>query len=129
MCRKLGFKYAPEIRFFYSKFDESIDQIQEEIENTRPDIIRSKIQDEIRKGNVLNAEDFNTKILQIENDLDSDVINQMSQYSQKRLANSRKSRVKYDEEGKRLRENKDNDGNKIKKKKKSAGDKFWDSLL
>ena len=52
MCRDLGFKYGPEIRFFVSKKDERSLELKKEIGDVVPEIIKKKLFEKFEKGEI-----------------------------------------------------------------------------
>jgi len=52
MCRDLGFKYGPEIRFFVSKKNERSLELKREIGEVVPDIIKKKLLEKYEKGEI-----------------------------------------------------------------------------
>jgi hypothetical protein len=129
LCRDLGFKYAPEMRFFVSKLPDTMREFQEKMEDMMPDLIKKELEDELEKNIKTNPAIVKRQVESRYDTLYTRFINDHSHKS----AMSKKS-TKFDEEGNRIHKHeRDKDGKKIKKINKlkaqqEVSDKFWKSL-
>jgi len=127
MCRDLHFKYAMEMRFYYSEVSEVFDDVVENLEQTTPEIVEQRIQEEIESGKINSDLDYETRKDIIEDEVETMAMTFMQNFNHTKTLKSKKQDL-YTEEGKKIRNNRNEDGSRKKYKRENAGKAFWDSL-
>ena len=125
MCKQLCLKYAPEIRFFRYKVQESVNEIDTDLKSVMPDIIKSELKEKAAEQNlppIVKKSDFKKMC---EESYDNVVRVMMQQPDYASIIFENKTKKKFDENGKKIRNNRDENGVKKKYKKKDKASVFW----
>lgn len=140
MCRELGFKYGPDMRFAVSKNDERSSKLKTELAEVIPDIMQKQLLEKFEKGEIPQkiskakmAQELDRKLIDLEEKMFGKIESDEALIAQAKA----ESKPKKDEEQikkerllKRMKNQRDSDGNRNRTKKKrdkKAAD-FWESL-
>jgi len=97
------------------------------MEQTTPDIVEERMREESEKGTLNNELDFEMRRDIVENEVETMAMQFMQNYNHSKTLKAG-TKNKFDEEGKRKRNNRNEDGSKKKFKRQNPGQSFWDSL-
>lgn len=142
MCRDLGFKYGPEIRFFVSKKNERSLELKREIGEVVPDIIKKKLLEKYEKGEIerrINkgklAQEIDRAVIDLESKLEENSETDESLIAQAKAAVKREKELKQGDKRKnkkKVHTHRDSLGNKLRrkenKKRAKKSQEFWESL-
>ncbi|KAL4465946.1 hypothetical protein ABPG74_004183 [Tetrahymena malaccensis] len=141
ICRDLGFKYGPEVRFAISTKEEKQAELKKEISDVIPEIMKKKLFEKYEKGEIDSkihkgklALDIDKAVIDLESKLEEKMQSDQTLIAQ---AKARQKQQKMEQQRKigkeerkqiRNKNNKDEFGKKKKKKRENKQQKFWDSL-
>ncbi len=96
------------------------------MEQTTPEIVEERMREEMEKG-IKSEMDFEMRRDIVENEVETMAMQFMQNYNHSKTLKAG-NKGKFDDEGKRKRNNKNEDGTKKKFKRQDPGKSFWDSL-
>ncbi|EAR87396.1 hypothetical protein TTHERM_00059090 (macronuclear) [Tetrahymena thermophila SB210] len=141
ICRDLGFKYGPEVRFAISTKEEKQAELKKEISDVIPEIMKKKLFEKFEKGEIDSkvhkgklALDIDQAVIDLESKLeermqsDQTLIAQVKARQKLQKDEQQKKLTKEQRKQIRNKNNKDEFGKKKKKKRENKQKKFWDSL-
>ena len=118
-------KYAPDIRFFRYKSKENNTEVLEELKKIMPDIVKDELAERAQQEGVepkIHKREFK-KI--VEENYDRVYRHMLSQSDFASVIFEKKKEKKFDENGKRIRNNRDEHGKKKKYPKNKPKSGFW----
>lgn len=127
MCQDLGFRYAPDLRFFRFKSKEHTESLSEELKGILPDVIKEEIREKAKENNTPAIVKKKTLKKMIDSTHDRVFRAMLYQTDYSNSIFEEKNKSKLDEYGRKIRNNKDLEGKKKKYKKKNKAEAFWNS--
>lgn len=125
MCRTLGLKYAPDIRFFLYKKQNKPLEVENELKDMMPDIVKDELRERAKSDGIsLKITKGEFKKL-VEESYDKIHRKMLDSEDYIEMLTEKKGARKFDENGKRIRNNRDETGAKKKFKRKGKTVGFW----
>ncbi|KRX01036.1 hypothetical protein PPERSA_09642 [Pseudocohnilembus persalinus] len=130
LCKNLGFKYGPQIRFYKSEITTKENESRQELQKTLPDVIKKVLLEDLQLKKI-SKKDYDyildrytdRAMEQLQGEIGN--LQQLYKIKSKKRGNKK---IEYDENGKIIRNNRNPDGSRKKYKKTNKAKNFWDGL-